>query len=97
MDPYPCCPPLANVRRMDAQQHSLLDLGGAAVSAGLLVLIAPDVPVVRLAEALAAAGLVVRQDGARLVIRPATRGYRAAPELARLLNRLSVGGRDARR
>ena len=87
---------LADIRRLDAQQHSLLDLGGAAVSAGLLVLIAPDVPVVRLAEALAAAGLVVRQDGARLVIRPATRGYRAAPELARLLNRLSVGGRDAR-
>ena len=66
------------------------------MSAGLLVLIAPDVPVVRLAEALALAGLAVRQDGARLVVRPASRPCRTAPELGRLLNRLSLGGRDAR-
>lgn len=64
---------------------------GAAVS-GLLVVIAPDVPVVRLAEALATAGLVVRQDGGRLVIRPASPGRMrtAAPELCRLLNRLAM-------
>ncbi len=68
------------------------------MSAGLLVLIAPDVPVVRLAEALAMAGLAVRNDSGRLVIRPASPGHlrTAAPELSRLLNRLSVGGRDAR-
>ena len=59
------------------------------MSAGLLVLIAPDVPVVRLADALAMAGLAVRQDGARLVIRHASRPRRA-PELARLLNRLAM-------
>ncbi len=59
------------------------------MSAGLLIVIAPDVPVVRLAEALALAGLAVRQDGARLVIRPAARPRRT-PELARLLNRLAM-------
>jgi hypothetical protein len=64
------------------------------VSAGLLVLIAPDVSVLRLAEALAAAGLVVRHDSGRLVIRPAGRLRTAAPELCCLLNRLSIG-RDA--
>lgn len=59
------------------------------MSAGLLVLIAPDVPVVRLADALAMAGLAVRNDSGRLVIRPAARPRRA-PELARLLNRIAM-------
>jgi hypothetical protein len=67
------------------------------MSADLLVVIAPDVPVVRLAEALATAGLAVRHDSGRLVIRPASAGRMrtAAPELARLLNRLSLAGRGA--
>lgn len=64
-----------------------------------MVVIAPDVPVARLAEALAAAGLSARHDSGRVVIRPATssRMRTAAPELCRLLNRLSLaagGSRD---
>lgn len=60
------------------------------MSGGVLVVVAADVPVVRLAEALATAGLSIRQDARRLIIRPAGRVRTIAPELARLLNRLSL-------
>lgn len=64
---------------------------------GMVAVISPDVSVLRLAEALAEAGLAVREDAGRLVIRPAVAGRvrRVAPELSRLLNRLAVqrGGR----
>ena len=58
------------------------------------VLIDDAVPVMRLAGALACANLVIRQNGApdRLVIREAGRVSAVAPELAKLLNRISCGG-----
>lgn len=39
MDPHPCCPSLANVRRMVAQQHGLLNLGGAVMKDGTRALL----------------------------------------------------------
>ncbi len=88
---------LANVRRVAALEHGLLDLGGAPVSP-VLVVIAPEVPVIALASALAQAGLTIRHErgSARLVIRPAGSVRTVAPELARLLNRLSLGDGSAR-
>lgn len=62
------------------------------MTAGVVVVICPDVPVVALAEALAQAGLAIRHDSGRLVIRPAGRMRTIAPELARMLNRISTGG-----
>jgi hypothetical protein len=60
------------------------------MSAGVVVVIAADVPVVRLAEALAAAGLSIRHDSGRRIIRRAGRVRTIAPELAALLNRLAI-------
>lgn len=60
------------------------------MSAGLLIVIAPDVPVVQLAEALAAAGHAIRQDSRHLVIRPSRPLRTIASELCRLLNWLSL-------
>lgn len=62
--------------------------------AEVAVLIDDAVPVMRLAAALAYAGLVIRHDGApgRLVIRQGWRMPAVAPELARLLNRIACGG-----
>lgn len=60
------------------------------MSGGVLIVIASDVPVVRLAEALASAGLAIRHDSGRLIIRRAGRVRTIAPELARRLNRLSL-------
>lgn len=62
------------------------------MTGSVVVVIAADVPVVRLAEALASAGLAIRHDSGRLMIRPAGRMRTRAPELARLLNRISTGG-----
>lgn len=55
-----------------------------------------EVPVVRLAVALAYAGLVIRHDGApdRLVIREAGRLVAVAPDLAALLNRIAASLRQ---
>jgi len=69
--------------------------GGAVIPvSGERVLIEIDstVPVVRLAEALACAGLTLRHDRAtdRLVIRTARRLPVVAPELAARLNRLAA-------
>ena len=63
----------------------------------LLIEIDGTVPVVRLAEALAPAGLTLRHDRAtgRLVIRRAGRMPAIAPELAALLNRLAVAAKGA--
>lgn len=60
------------------------------MSAGVVVVISADVPVVKLAHALATAGLSIRQSEGRLVIRAAGRMRTIAPELAALLNRLAI-------
>ncbi|MGH8319943.1 MAG: hypothetical protein ACREUL_18560 [Steroidobacteraceae bacterium] len=64
------------------------------MSAGVIVVIAPDVPVVSLANALAEAGLTIRHDRAsnRLVISPAGSGRMPAMELTKLLNRIACEG-----
>jgi hypothetical protein len=62
----------------------------------VVVQIDDEVPVVRLAAALAYAGLVIRHDGApdRLVVREAGRLPAVAPELAALLNRIAATSRQ---
>jgi hypothetical protein len=61
----------------------------------IVVQIDDAVPVMRLAAALAYAGLVIRQDGSpdRLVIREAGRLPAVAPELACILNRIAASPR----
>lgn len=61
----------------------------------VVVQIDDAVPCMRLAAALAYAGLVIRHDGApdRLVIREAGRLPTVAPELAALLNRIAASPR----
>ena len=62
----------------------------------VVVQIDDEVPVVRLAVALAYADLVIRHDGApdRLVIREAGRLVAVAPDLAALLNRIAASLRQ---
>jgi hypothetical protein len=62
----------------------------------VVVQIDDKVPVVRLAAALAYAGLVIRHDGApeRLVVREAGRLQALTPELAALLNRIAATSRQ---
>ena len=64
----------------------------------IAVVIDDSVPCMRLAEALALAGLVIRHDRHRLRMRPAgsSRMQAEAPELAGLLNRLSLAGGGSR-
>ena len=61
-----------------------------SAGSGVIVVIDDEVPVVRLAAALARAGLVIRHDRGRLVIRKAGRMTAVAPELAKLLNSIAV-------
>jgi hypothetical protein len=62
----------------------------------VVVQIDDAVPVMRLAAALAYAGLIIRHDGApdRLVVRAAGRLPTVAPELACILNRIAATPRQ---